>query len=153
MAKPSILVEKPSDALKRILGERVSVEFLQLYPEMVDAMAEGEPAPTWNDLITRKIVAAAADPKKTNQWAIEMILERVEGRAVQGEPASDGGRAIEERLDDITQRHLNDLAAQFVESGGLASSAASGEPAAAADGPASKLMGLPGNRAGGSQAT
>lgn len=153
MSRTSPLKEKPSDAIKRILGERVSVEFLQLYPDMVDAMADGEPAPTWNDLITRKVVAAAADPKKVNQWAIEMIFERVEGRAVQAEPASDGGRAIEERLDDITQRHLNDLAAQFVEAGGLAARPASSKPEAATDGPASKLMGLPGHRSGGSQAT
>ncbi len=99
-----------SDALKELVGSPAPVEMLDAYPELVEQMAEGEPAPTIGRVIALKVLRYAMDGTRPNQWAVELVFDRVEGKAIQ-QQAGDGREHIEERLDDISRKHLDDLAA------------------------------------------
>ncbi len=133
------------DMLRKALGERVAVELLDGYPELVNRLAEGMAAPQVAEVLTAKLVRLALDPAKANRWVVEMIYAYVAGKPAQTTDDSDQGRHIEGRLDDITTEHLNALAQQFkAKGGGL-------EPVKVADETdrslANPLLDLPSNRA------
>ncbi|WP_411053147.1 hypothetical protein, partial [Tritonibacter sp. SIMBA_163] len=56
------------------------------------------------------VLKFAVAPGRANQWAVELVFDRVDGKAIQ-QAAGDGRDVIEDRLDDISRQHLNDLAA------------------------------------------
>lgn len=100
--------------LKKKLGDRIPVELLTDlgYKELVDEMADGVPSPTFAEVLAQKIMRLAIDPKKSNQWAAELIFDRIEGKAVQVQGQTDNGRNIRERLDDISSKHINEAIAR-----------------------------------------
>lgn len=103
-----------TETIRSLLGHPVPPELLQeLEPELFKKLSAGMRCPTGIDLLAKKLVRLALDPKKSNQWAINMIYERLEGKAAQGEPVSDEGRQISERLNELTTAKLNSLAARF----------------------------------------
>ncbi len=112
------------DLLKDQLGRPVSVELLEeSYPEIVNAMASGQPAPQVAQVLAAKIIKLAIKGDEKNQWAIEMIYDRVVGKPKQSPVDAGGGRQFaDEKLDDVTTEHLNVLAQDFAATnGGLAS--------------------------------
>jgi hypothetical protein len=114
MAKPAQLKIKLAETLKELLGQIASAKLLaEVDPELLKELTAGKTAPTIAELVVKKVIRLALDPKTQCQWAIELIFERVEGKAVQGSPLREDGRMIEDRLDDITREHLNSLAATF----------------------------------------
>jgi hypothetical protein len=135
--------------LKDLLGQRATVKLLkEVEPDLLREMSAGAKAPTMAELLVKKVVKLALDPEKPNQWAVELIFDRVEGKPVGGAPPTDDGRQIEERLDDVTTQHLNAIASQFSRRTPGELAGGDGEPAAeaGADGPAAKLLDLPQDR-------
>lgn len=148
--KKENLKRKLTQLMKEMLGKNATAELMrEIAPEMLAELRPDDTVPTIAQLLVGKIVRLALDPKKSNQWAVEIIWDRVEGRAIQGEPPRDDGRAHEEKLRDIDRAHLNAIAAQFTadEPGRLAGAEAEDEPA----GPAQKLLDLSKNRAAGAE--
>jgi hypothetical protein len=151
MAKSNALRAKLVDTMKVMLGERATVKLLnEIDPGLIASIRAGTPVPTLAELLVDKVIKLALDPKRANQWAVELIFDRVEGKSVKGQAIREDGRQIEERLDEITTEHLNSLAAQF----------AKNEPGELVErrniedrtpGPASKLLDLHKDRAAGSQ--
>lgn len=138
-------------ALRRLLGERASAKLLkECDPDLLAQLTAGAQAPTVGDLLVKKVLKLALDPDKSNQWAVELVYERMEGKPAPGLAIKADGRKIEERLDDITTEHLNSLAAGFarkeppdLDGGGEVE----GDPA----GPVARLLDLPGNKPAGSE--
>lgn len=144
--KKENLRRKLTHLMKEMLGKNATAELMkEVAPEMLEQLRPNDTLPTIADLLVGKIVKLALDPKKSNQWAVEIIYDRVEGRAIQGEPPREDGRVHEERLRDIGRTQLNAIAAQFTqdEPGRLGGAEAKDEPA----GPARKLLDLSKNRA------
>lgn len=106
-----------SEKLREMINRAVPIRMLQeVAPELIDELQAGMPVPLVADLIVDKLIKLAIDPKRPNQWALELIWERMEGKAAQGQPPDDQGRLLEERLDDITTQHLNAIATQYAKS-------------------------------------
>ena len=112
MAKKSAV--NITESLKAFLGKTVTTDLLrEVDPELMKELRAGVEAPRVVDLIVRNVVKLALDPKKPSRWAIELIMDRVEGRPATAEKQADDGRRIEEKLDDIGREHLDGLAKQF----------------------------------------
>lgn len=142
MAKTPALRVKIAETLKRVLGEHATYELVkEVAPELLEELAVGKIAPSVADLLVRKVVRLALDKEKSNQWAVELIFDRVEGKSVAGQPIREDGRIVEDRLDDLTREHLNSIAAQFAQRAKDRLVGGS-EAADRAAGPASKLMDL-----------
>jgi uncharacterized membrane-anchored protein YjiN (DUF445 family) len=146
VAKEPTLRTKVTEMLKRMLGERATYELVsEVAPELLAELTANKNVPTVADLLIRKVIRLALDKDKGNQWAVELIFDRVEGKSVAGEPVRQDSRVVEDRLDDITREHLNSIAAQFAkrakdELGG--DKKAENRPA----GPAGRLLDLHKNR-------
>lgn len=142
---------KLSKWLRELLGRNAPIDF----QDQAELLA-GEPGKTNAEVIAEAVVAAAREGK---QWAIELVHDRTEGKPVQAVKADEGDRSVEERINDVTVQHLNDLAAKLGNIGDSpapplsadpqpepdapephANAAGSGHPAAA---PAHKLLDLP----------
>ena len=103
-----------ANTLKSMLGERASMEMLkECAPELLKALGPGKNVPTVAELLAQKVIALALDPKKSNQWAVELIFDRVEGKAVKGAEVMEAYRDVEDKLDELTTEHLNSIAAKF----------------------------------------
>lgn len=108
------LRQKLSDLIRQMLGERASIKLLkEIDEDLVKELAAGKTVPTIAELLTQKIIKHALDPKEKNQWAIELILDRVEGKPGLGVAARPEDRVIEEQLDAITTEHLNAIASKY----------------------------------------
>lgn len=144
MADPLVKAaeQKLADLLRRELAKRADIS--DLPQDGINALAEGYAAPSKAEVLVAKVVRLACDPAKTHEFAIELIFDRLEGRPPVSQPDSLDPLAAEERLSDVTQQHLNDLAK------GLLRSAPAGQPSAAA-GPAGRLMDLPSHGSAGAQ--
>ena len=102
-----------SDHIRAILEEQATVELLeQVAPELLASTAKKD-FPTLSRLLADKIVIAAIDKKKSNEWAVQMVVERLEGKAVQGEKINDTDDAVEEQLTRAGTEHINHIAAQL----------------------------------------
>jgi hypothetical protein len=88
--------------LKTLLGQGAPMELQDM-----DAMAMGDPGKTNAEIIAGHIVGEAL---KKERWAIELIADRTEGKPMQAVKQDDGDRSTEERIEDVTRAHLNDLA-------------------------------------------
>lgn len=133
--------KKLSTLLRELLGKRAPMDLLkEIDPDLVTQMEAGVPAPTLAELVAKKVVRLALDPQKQSQWAVELVFDRTEGKAVQGAAMKDDGRDTEKRLSDLTTEHLNSLAATYAKSAKPRRPEA--EPQAEASGPASKLLDL-----------
>jgi hypothetical protein len=148
---------KLTQLIKRELGKKASINE-DLTQEQIDAVAQGHRIPTKAEVLVAKLVRMAIDPNKSNQAAVEMVFDRVEGRPIQAPPPDTGSREVEERLDDLTKQHLNDLAGAFQRGdkkpSDLTEQPASSGPIAAtvrAAGPAARLLDLPQDGPGHSQ--
>lgn len=134
--------QKLGDYLKSMIGQPAPVEMLDGWQDIINEMAEGKSAPLIAELIAMKVLKAAVDPSRPNQWAVELVFDRVDGKAIQ-QNSGEGRDVIEERLDDISRQHLNDLAALST-----ADAAAGPEAEDGADRPvANPLSGLSSHRA------
>jgi hypothetical protein len=137
-----------SSVLRRLLGERATIELIEeCDPEFLKAAKAGMAMPTLAEMLVKKLVRLALDPKKPNQWAFELIYDRLEGKAVQGAPPSDSGRKVNDQLDAVTTEHLNSLASAFSNRPVTVGAGADAPPIAA--GPAGRLLGLRKNRTAG----
>ena len=140
-----------AETLKRVLGQRATVELLkQCDPKMLADMSVGKQFPTVAELLVNKVVRLALDPNKSHQWAVELIFDRVEGKPVRGEMVRSEDRGIEDKLDAVTTEHLNRLAAQFAEDA-KAELVGSDKTPDGPDRPAKNILDLPGNRPGGAK--
>lgn len=105
---------KLSKWLRELLGRNAPIEF----QEQAELLA-GEPGKTNAEVIAEAVLAAAREGK---QWAIELVHDRTEGKPVQAIKPDEGDRSVEERINDVTVQHLNDLAnglaAKLGDSGG-----------------------------------
>jgi len=151
--KPESWKGRLTNTLKQLLGQKADAETLQAWidkdEEIRDAMAAGHATPMLIDLLARKIVQLATNPNEKNQWAVELVFDRVEGKPIQGTPPDDGGRRIEDRLDELTKHNLNQIAKPHLTATPVVHERTAEERAA---GPARKLMDLPSDRAGRSEA-
>lgn len=111
--------QKLGDHLKQLIGQPAPVEMLDGWQDIINEMAEGRQAPQIAELIAMKVLKAAVDPNRPNQWAVELVFDRVDGKAIQ-QTAGEGRDEIEERLNDISRQHLNDLAALSTATAGAA---------------------------------
>jgi hypothetical protein len=93
---------KLSKWLRELLGRNAPIEF-QIEADLLT----GDPGKTNAEIIAEKVVEAAREGK---QWAIELIHDRTEGKPVQAVKQDEGDRSVEERIEDVTVQHLNDLA-------------------------------------------
>lgn len=137
-----------SGILKKMLGERASSELLkQCDPELAKQLTPGMELPTVADLVAKKIIKLALDPEKAYQWAVEILFDRMEGKAAQGVPIKADSRVLENKLNDITTQHLNSIAVEFAKesAGQLADQR---EVTDESDGPAAKLLDLSNDGAG-----
>lgn len=96
---------KLSKWLRELLGRNAPIEF----QDQVELLA-GEPGKTNAEIIAEAVVAAAREGK---QWAIELVHDRTEGKPVQALKPDEGDQSVEERINDVTVQHLNDLAASL----------------------------------------
>ncbi len=103
---------------KDSLARPVPVELLDDWPEIQNAMAEGQPAPQTAEVLVAKIIRYAVERGKANTWAVEMIYEYVVGKPQLAPQDGDSGRHFDEKLEDVTTDHLNSLAATFASSNG-----------------------------------
>jgi hypothetical protein len=71
------------------------------------AMAEGEPQLLGGEIIARNVVKEAM---RGERWAIELCYDRTEGKPIQAVKDDASERGVEERLEDVTKHHLNELA-------------------------------------------
>lgn len=106
---------KVSRWLKRRLADPAPIEF-----QDIDAMAGGAPQKLVGEVIAENVTREAM---KGERWAIELTFDRSEGKPIQAVKDDASDRSVEERLEDVTRHHLNQLAL-----------AAGGEPLAAAVG-------------------
>jgi len=113
MAKKSARA-RLSEHIRHLLGSNATVKLLRVVaPEVLDELKPGMKMPQVSELLAEKVVQLALDPSKSNQWAVEMVFDRSEGRVVQGIPLREDGRVTEDRLNEYTTHHLNALAASF----------------------------------------
>jgi hypothetical protein len=103
MAKEKRRDTKLSKWLKEILGKNAPIEF-----QIEDDLLSGHPGRTNAEVIADAVIAEA---RKGKQWAIEVVYDRTEGKPVQAIKQDDGDRTFEERITDVTVKHLNDIAA------------------------------------------
>jgi hypothetical protein len=134
--------QKLADLLRRELSKRAEVS--DLPKEMHAELAEGCAFPSKAEALVSKVVRLACDPQSVHEFAIELIFDRLEGRPPVSQPDSLDPLAVEERLSETTQQHLNDIAQ------GLLRHHPVGQPAAPA-GPASRLLDLPAHGPAGAQ--
>jgi hypothetical protein len=126
--------QKLGDYLKQMIGKPAPVDMLDGWQDIINEMAEGKQAPAIAELIAMKVLKAAVDPNRPNQWAVELVFDRVDGKAIQ-QASGESRDVIEERLDDISRQHLNDLAALSTATSGSA------EAEAEADRPVANPLG------------
>ena len=101
---------KTSEVFLDELRRKAPASVVMKYEALETKMAEGEAGFTAAEVLAHKVMSRAIDPDTNNKWAIEMILDRTEGKPVSAEKKSDEGRHIEERLDNITKGYLNEMA-------------------------------------------
>lgn len=95
-----------SKELKELLGQSAPIEFQDAIT--VDLMAEGQSKGKTNARVIADRVIEQA--RHGDRWAIEFIADRSEGKAAPAALNDDASRMVEESLNDVTARHLNDLA-------------------------------------------
>ena len=103
-----------SENLKAMLGQKSPPLQKFMDRDMVAEIASGDPGPDFAQLIAKKVVELAAHRAKENRWAVELIFDRLEGKAAQTVINDDSSRQINERLDTYTIQHLNDMAKKLV---------------------------------------
>lgn len=144
--------DRLTDILKEMLGKHADAEMLQATcPELLKGLANGMKMPTFAELLAHKLMqlAMAKDPPR---WVIELILDRTEGRVVQGAPPQEGEGQLHKKLDDIDIELINSQTAEFAQQGDLATEAGADAGAEnVSDGPSARLLDLSGDGAGGSQ--
>lgn len=137
-----------SEAIRRLLGQKPDEEFMAETDEStISSIRDGQDVRVY-DLIAKKICMWAADPKKANQWAVEMVMDRMEGKPGRGAPPKEDGRELDDKLDEITVEKLNQIAASesTEESGNARSSREGSNTSERADRPASRLLDLPAHK-------
>lgn len=131
-----------SKMLRDLLGQPVSVK--NLSKAEIDNLVEGHQVMSNGEALAQKLMEMAVQGK---EWAISLVLERTEGKAVQATKEDGSDRTTEERLNNITAKHLNSLTAAYVADPQPEADPAAAAPVAdGADRPASRLLGLPRNR-------
>ena len=142
MANKKIILSK---LLKDLLGKPVSIK--NLSAAEISELVEGFQVMSNGEALAEKLMQLATLGK---EWAIQIVLERTEGRAVQAAKEDGSDKTTEERLDYITTQHLNSLAKRHLERQQDEQrlppppepAEVGGEPQNVAAGPASKLLGL-----------
>lgn len=92
--------------LRDLLGESAPIEFQDALS--VDLMALGDSRGKSNARVISEQVMDMA--RKGDKWAIDFIADRTEGKAAQAVKVDEGDRALDEALNDVTIKHLNELA-------------------------------------------
>lgn len=142
-----------SDILKGMLGKKATAELLrEVDPDLLTRLRAGMETPTVAELVAKKIIRLAMDPKKSNQWAVELILDRMEGRSPKAPPLREDAGVTEEKLDALTAEHLNSIASSFARDSAAGNDGKAEPPAEeTTDGPAAKLLGLSKDKIGRAQ--
>jgi hypothetical protein len=99
------------EMLQEAIFQPATKDMVDEYDELRDLMAEGHRI-SCAHILVQKIIGIACG-KKSAQWAIDFIFDRLEGKAAPGVAPDKSGRDIEAKLDKITQGHLNELAESF----------------------------------------
>lgn len=142
---------KLSEIIRETLGSLAPPSLL-VDRAIIDAMIEGAPAPRIADLLVNKVVKLALDPDKANQWAVELIFDRVEGKASPVMVSDQEGRQIDERIENVSVAHLNSLAKRFVETRGNLPEGRGEDPENKPAGQvANSVVGMPDHEAGSAQ--
>lgn len=141
-----------SEHIRHLLSGHASPRLLEkVAPELLQELKPGMKMPQVSELLAQKVLDLALDPCKANQWAVEMVFDRSEGRSVQGIPLREDGRVTEDKLNEYTTHHLNALANKFT-----ARSEGENEDYQASEDPTTgrvaQDLDLPSNRVGGAQA-
>lgn len=131
-----------SKLLQELLGQPVSIK--NLTDKEIADLVEGYAVMSNGEALATKLMQLAVQGK---EWAVQIVLERTEGRAVQAAKEDGSDRTTEEKLDHVTAQHLNSLAKRFVKPDEQEDRS---EPENVATGPASKLLDLHKDGAGGS---
>jgi hypothetical protein len=133
-----------SKHLTAMVGDKIAPEeLMEVDPEVYQTCLATGDWPGIGELLVRKILRLALSSEKANQWAVELVFDRLEGRAGTAAPPVDTGRVIEDRLDGVTTDHLNSLAK-------IAGAEADEELAEGADRPTAKLLEMSAHRDAGS---
>lgn len=100
---------KTSEIFIEELRRKAPQKIVDKFNGLVDQQAQGIAGFTAAEVMAHKVMSLAIAPEKANRWAIEMILDRTEGKPVSAEKKTDEGRHIERRLDEVTAAHLNEI--------------------------------------------
>ena len=101
--------QKVSDVIKQLLQSEADDKLIEtVCPEMAGEFA-GISTPTIAELLAQKIVVMALDHKKPNEWAVTMVLDRAEGKAVQGDKPNAADEIIEDKLTRASTQHINHI--------------------------------------------
>ena len=108
--------QKVSDVIKGLLKEKADDKLLQkVCPEIAGDYAGLNP-PTIAELLGQKIIVMALDHAKPNEWAVNMVLDRAEGKAVQGDKPNAADEIIEDKLTRASTQHINHISAAVISS-------------------------------------
>ena len=150
MAKQEKRTKTPSTTaqlaklLREKLGETADLEF-----QNITNPIPGQPTTSFvtnGDVLVDKIMKLAVEGK---QWAMQLVFDYVEGKPAQASTEDAESRQTEQRLDEISSEHLNQFAEQVIGRGTDAGGESSGDDPAR---PVSRLMDLPKNGTGGTEA-
>ena len=96
--------DKIGSYLRKLLAEKGEVKHQP-------AGLNGPATLTNAELLARKLLDRALS--STDQWAVQTIIERAEGKAVAAERIIEQDTSTEEKLSDVTRQHLNALTKQI----------------------------------------
>ena len=103
-----------SEHIRHLLSGYATPEIMrEVAPELLSKLKPGMSMPLLSELLAQKVISLALDKDRPNQWAIEMVFDRSEGKSVQGIPLREDGRVTEGKLDEYTIHHLNAISAGF----------------------------------------
>ena len=127
--------DKIGSIMRKLLSEEAEARF------QIQGLAGQRSKYNNAELIARKVMEKAIQTGE--QWAVQFVAERAEGKAVAAEKIIEEDRSTEEKLTDVTLQHLNALA-KTITSGQQQAAADNGHPQQA-DPPARADLPVPQN--------
>ena len=98
--------------LEAMLGQFATRKLIEESNFSLEELEPNAPAPKIADLIVHEVVKLAL---KGKEWAIQLVYDRVEGKAPQGQPVKEDGRILEDRLDAVAKSHLNSFSEAVIQ--------------------------------------
>lgn len=97
--------------LEALLGKTATRQLMEDAGIDLTEYNAGTPLPKIADLVVYEVVKMAL---KGKEWAIQLAYDRTEGKTPTGQQTKEDGRILEERLDTVTQAHINALAESII---------------------------------------